>query len=664
MAIFVDTINRQLTFGEHTRQLEPKVNLLLQALIKANGDIVSREQLIEQVWQGRIVGDGAINRTVSLLRQHLSALDSHNDFIITVPKAGYKLLHIKNSQLIPEQKPVVIELKNTLLKYKTHIILSLVLLTFLLVMTVWFKPQVNVKFKQAERITAQFGAEYSVSTNKIGDKLLYQHFDNETSSRQLYLLTADQNAKKLLPNKHIKNAAMSPNGQLFAMSYQNKQTCQIAFYDLKKYVTNNIQTCAPDSLARFTWHWNSQDIYFRSRENKTQPYKISRYNLKTSRKSLITLPQSHGNLLGDYLLDHHLNKNWLLVARYIDENNTQLLILNSFTGQTHFTYEIPYHVNALSWLNSEYASFAAKGDIYLINTLTGEINFEFKGGQSINSMDATQHSLFFTTLERASHVFKQNIKTGKRIAIDKNNAIAQLPKISSSGQLSYLSKKQSSFEWQLVKGNSTSTIDIDLPFEMGFDRYEWSENGRFILFTKQGAIYQIDVQNNVYQKLTDNKTGAFVANYSPNGNIIYSSNRSGQWQLWLYKAIENTHEQLTQHGGYSGRVKNNTLFFTKFNENGLWQINLATGDEQKLIVNVDIINWLNWQLIDKTIYFYRPESGIWKYAIDTAEETLVLAPSNRFLHQYAVSKDQKSIYFIERQNIEGDIYKVPFSINK
>jgi DNA-binding response OmpR family regulator len=42
--------------------LEPRVMQVLVALARANGAVVSRDELIRQCWGGRIVGEDAINR--------------------------------------------------------------------------------------------------------------------------------------------------------------------------------------------------------------------------------------------------------------------------------------------------------------------------------------------------------------------------------------------------------------------------------------------------------------------------------------------------------------------------------------------------------------------------------------------------------------------------
>jgi Tol biopolymer transport system component/DNA-binding winged helix-turn-helix (wHTH) protein len=71
--------------------LEPRVMQVLVALARANGAVVSRDELIRQCWGGRIVGEDAINRTVSKIRQ-LAELGGSNAFEIeTIPRVGYRL---------------------------------------------------------------------------------------------------------------------------------------------------------------------------------------------------------------------------------------------------------------------------------------------------------------------------------------------------------------------------------------------------------------------------------------------------------------------------------------------------------------------------------------------------------------------------------------------
>jgi TolB-like protein/DNA-binding winged helix-turn-helix (wHTH) protein/tetratricopeptide (TPR) repeat protein len=77
--------------GEH-RELQPRVMQVLIALAKANGGVVSRDRLIEQCWDGRIVGDDALNRCVQSLRQLAREFAPEPFTIETVPRVGHRVV--------------------------------------------------------------------------------------------------------------------------------------------------------------------------------------------------------------------------------------------------------------------------------------------------------------------------------------------------------------------------------------------------------------------------------------------------------------------------------------------------------------------------------------------------------------------------------------------
>src|SRR5437868_170177 len=99
----VSPARRQVSMGGECRELEPKVAQVLVALASATPSVVSRDRLVEQCWDGRIVGDDALNRCILSLR-HLAKEYTPEPFAIeTVPRVGYSLLagpggHVDGSQ--------------------------------------------------------------------------------------------------------------------------------------------------------------------------------------------------------------------------------------------------------------------------------------------------------------------------------------------------------------------------------------------------------------------------------------------------------------------------------------------------------------------------------------------------------------------------------------
>ena len=87
----VDPATRQVERGGKSETLEPRVMQVLVALFQA-GRIVTRDELIERCWSGRVVGDDAINRVISRLR-HLAADFAGGSFTVeTIARVGYRLV--------------------------------------------------------------------------------------------------------------------------------------------------------------------------------------------------------------------------------------------------------------------------------------------------------------------------------------------------------------------------------------------------------------------------------------------------------------------------------------------------------------------------------------------------------------------------------------------
>ena len=84
------------------RQLDPKVMEVLLRLTAAEGEIVPRETLMTDVWEGIVVTDFALSRCIYQLRKNLGRVAGTKDSPIeTLPKRGYRLIWpvLENAEL-------------------------------------------------------------------------------------------------------------------------------------------------------------------------------------------------------------------------------------------------------------------------------------------------------------------------------------------------------------------------------------------------------------------------------------------------------------------------------------------------------------------------------------------------------------------------------------
>lgn len=87
----VDPATRQLAYADgSTETLEPRVMETLLALRRAQGSVLSRDDLTAACWRGNIVGEDAIQRVIQRLRKVAALAESFR--IDTITKAGYRLI--------------------------------------------------------------------------------------------------------------------------------------------------------------------------------------------------------------------------------------------------------------------------------------------------------------------------------------------------------------------------------------------------------------------------------------------------------------------------------------------------------------------------------------------------------------------------------------------
>lgn len=84
---------REIIRNDGVREvIEHRMMQVLIALVKANGAIVTRDELTQSCWDGRIVGEDALNRVISRLRRVAQEVGAGSFRIETITRIGYRLM--------------------------------------------------------------------------------------------------------------------------------------------------------------------------------------------------------------------------------------------------------------------------------------------------------------------------------------------------------------------------------------------------------------------------------------------------------------------------------------------------------------------------------------------------------------------------------------------
>jgi TolB-like protein/Flp pilus assembly protein TadD len=88
----LDIDKRELRSGDKLVALEPQVFDLLTFLICNSDRVVSKDDLISGVWNGRIVSDSTLNSSINAVRQAVGDSGEAQRFIRTIPRKGFRFV--------------------------------------------------------------------------------------------------------------------------------------------------------------------------------------------------------------------------------------------------------------------------------------------------------------------------------------------------------------------------------------------------------------------------------------------------------------------------------------------------------------------------------------------------------------------------------------------
>ncbi|MEM9899510.1 MAG: transcriptional regulator [Pseudomonadota bacterium] len=73
-------------------ELEPQALQLLEYLVERRTGIVSKQDLIDEIWGGKAITDAALNTRIHSVRKALGDTASTSRFIKTYPKRGFQFV--------------------------------------------------------------------------------------------------------------------------------------------------------------------------------------------------------------------------------------------------------------------------------------------------------------------------------------------------------------------------------------------------------------------------------------------------------------------------------------------------------------------------------------------------------------------------------------------
>lgn len=280
---------------EKTISLEPRCMKVLVVFCQHIGSTVSREHLIDQCWEGRIITDGALNRCVAQVRKVL-ALDPALT-LDTVPSVGYRL-RAPNVTLPSDNEPPLQTPANGRWGVKGwHFTAVAVAVAGVAILSLFYVYRSGWRAEQVQPLTSEPGVESYPALDASGQRLAYAKMSDD-GSWDLFLRTLDGSRGRALTRTSATEIwpAWRPDGQALAFVRTDRSQCAIMMVDLTTLNESKVADCDARRVGRPTFA-GADTLLFSDGIQGSDQRRIYRANL--NRRTLVPLTTPPGQTEGD-----------------------------------------------------------------------------------------------------------------------------------------------------------------------------------------------------------------------------------------------------------------------------------------------------------------------------------------------------------------------------
>ena len=672
----VDPTALKISNGIKSSRVERKVMEVLLALARRQGETVTREQLLEDAWQGAYVTDGVLHRVVSLLRSALGDDARDPTYIETIPRVGYRLLQPVEWQqsVAPAQPPGQ---RASAIRWPGLVAAAIGVIALAAVVAMSFRSSESVEVT-VRPLTAEPGYEFDPAISSDGKWLAYAYAD-EDQDGGIFVSAADGVSQRRLlvpvqPQEVYPRApGWSSDGNQIAwietsgLRASPDETCRVRVQPLAAEVPSLSVDCV--QAGSLDWSPDDRHLLFDDVDDQGRS-RLRQVNVATQESEWLTSPAAG---LKDYLARYSPDGERIAFVRY-EVSLRSYVVVQEAGGRKVLEYEPSMgFATGVDWLDGDRLVVSVSngygiGELWSLSLSNRRLDrlHETHGGNSpatghgqlVYRRDAVSSGIW----ELASAAADQDRQRTPRIQSTRLDAN---PQLAPDGRtIAFASDRSGSPQiWvSTAPGEESVLTDLDVHW-LGPPR--WNTDGSRIIFegrsTRGFEVYIAEIASRTVKRAEVSFDRFREPAWSPGGEMMISAPANGTWQLWKQGANQEW-LQLTTDGGFVATVSPDRewIYYTKYDQPGLWRMPASGGAESRVLEWVEFGHRRHWVVTPNSIVAVRKtdtgdqlvrvtEGGV-EELLDFGEETVVLG----------VTGSDDSICYSLLEFSGTDIYAVDF----
>ncbi len=653
--------------------LPHRTQLVLFALMDADGDVVSKEDLLRKAWGGEFVDESNLTQAIAKLRKVLNP-----EAILTVPRLGYRLG-------VGEK---VIEVRTRSFPRRTLWIVAGVTLVSMIGLALRSSRSIeSPRFVTADPVTGFEGDELTPTVSPDGEKLAFAWTKGSGSSDLFLLNLKDRKLKAIAARaEHESGPAFSPDGKRIAYLRHKSASAAVVLLDLTSGTELEVAEVPAPHHADYgqpgpfvAWMPDGKGLFFSDRNQPGEPLSIYLLTLEDRKKRQLTsapLTAARGD--SDPAISPDGRR--LVFARDLAAGVSELwtLELNAAgeaVGQESRLVWKQRWNRSPAWSPDGKRIVFASGDwgrvrLWALEVGSGrEAEPMLVGEDGWNPTFSRNGDLYYSRYWGTSHIWRlplsaPGVAGGEPVAVLTSTRNDTTTIESPDGCcLVFENRRAGSFQvWKAgLNGENAGPF---IPFRghaMGTPRY--SPDGRWIVFDgveeKERDLYLVRPDGTGLRRFTAASGDDVLPRWSPNGKHVYfTSKRSGRFEIWKQALEGGDAVKVTRNGGHIGEEVEGRpgLYFRRNDERQgpLFWLD-PSGGEHVVIPSVMTRNFTTTRAGIYYLTGLASEPGIRFHDFATGKSKLVVDPLPGVRMLWTVSPGHQRLYYGVQGPRSGDL---------
>lgn len=603
--------------------LEPRLMRLLVLLAAAPGEVVPKEALLAEVWNGTAASDESLARAMSSLRRTLGDDPAKPRYIETIRKKGYRLV----AEVGAPDQPRRLRTRGGIVAAAVAIVIGIgaVLLFFREAADL---PQAGA-YLTAQPVTRKPGRERDPDVSADGRYVVY--WAETDGAEQVFLHGIGRGAadRQLTRRGDNRSPVFTRSGEAVLFLRSTDERCTIIELTLVDGAERIVGDCRGNGYADLTVSPDDRLLAFNARRDGGSVHAIEVIDIESGDRRAVTSPPD--GIWGDFDPAFGVDGDALVFARSASEGMQDLYVVDLATGAERQLTDAARNIFGIAVLGERILYATNVDGRYHIRTIgfdgQGQRRLPIDASGIVNPAVAADGSrLVFERIDRA--VSLRRIETGDPGAereILAFNADLLHPDVSPDGSTLVFSSNRGGHYEIWASDDSGGELRRLTDFGGGFTAHpRFSPDGATIAFDARpesnARLYLMSADGGDLEPVTPEGFDAYAPTWSADGSALYyASTEGGTLELWRVGLDDARREAVTTHGAVFGRVDNGALYHIRPGEHGIWRLDLedAAAVPERVIDEPGFADWGNWTLGDGFIDYYDREAGaLRRYRLD------------------------------------------------